>query len=101
MAPLFSSYGWTDGTSLVIKALYSVHGTEREKLGLAGYLAILAMLTLLTVSVFYAVQVWSSMEVAMSAWGWVFLGLGVTVSIGLGAGLMALVFYSSRHDYDR
>ena len=74
---------------------------KEKKLGLAGYLAILAMLTLLTVSVFYAVQVWSAMDVAMSAWGWVFLGLGVVVSIGLGAGLMALVFYSSRHDYDR
>ena len=30
-----------------------------------------------------------------------FLGLGVVISIGLGAGLMALVFYSSRHNYDR
>ena len=27
--------------------------------------------------------------------------LGVLVTLGLGAGLMALVFYSSRHDYDR
>jgi hypothetical protein len=74
---------------------------KEKKLGLGGYLVILAMLGLLTVSVFYAVQVWSSMEVAMSAWGWVFLGLGVVISIGLGAGLMALVFYSSRHNYDR
>lgn len=74
---------------------------KEKKLGLGGYLVILAMLGLLTVSVFYAVQVWSSMDVAMSAWGWVFLGLGVVISIGLGAGLMALVFYSSRHNYDR
>jgi hypothetical protein len=39
--------------------------------------------------------------VYMSGWGWTFLVLGVVVTIGLGAGLMALVFYSSRHDMDR
>jgi hypothetical protein len=37
----------------------------------------------------------------MSGWGWTFLVLGVVVTIGLGGGLMALVFYSSRHDMDR
>ena len=39
--------------------------------------------------------------VHMSGWGWLFLGLGIVVTIGLGAGLMALVFYSSRHDMDQ
>jgi len=33
--------------------------------------------------------------------GWFFLVLGIVFTIALGAGLMALVFYSSRHDYDR
>ena len=37
--------------------------------------------------------------VHMSGLGWIFLVLGVVVTIALGAGLMALVFYSSRHDY--
>jgi hypothetical protein len=37
----------------------------------------------------------------MSVWGWTFMVLGVVVTTGLGAGLMALVFYSSRHDMDR
>ena len=41
------------------------------------------------------------MDVGMSGWGWGFLIAGVVVSVGLGGGLMALVFYSSRHDYDR
>jgi hypothetical protein len=27
--------------------------------------------------------------------------LGVVVTLGVGGGLMWLVFYSSRHDYDR
>jgi hypothetical protein len=39
--------------------------------------------------------------VHMSAWGWTFLILGVVVTVVLGAGLMALVFYSSRHDMDQ
>jgi hypothetical protein len=39
--------------------------------------------------------------VHMSGWGWLFLVLGVVVTTALGAGLMALVFYSSRHDMDR
>jgi len=39
--------------------------------------------------------------VHMSVLGWVFLCAGVIVTFLLGAGLMALVFYSSRHDMDR
>jgi hypothetical protein len=37
----------------------------------------------------------------MSPAGWLFLILGALITLGLGAGLMALVFYSSRHDYDQ
>ena len=38
----------------------------------------------------------------LSAAGWfALLVLGVVVTIALGAGLMALVFYSARHDMDR
>ena len=33
-------------------------------------------------------------------WGWVAIAGGVIASIGLGTGLMALMFYSSRHGYD-
>ena len=72
-----------------------------NKLGTGGWFLIAAMLAMLGAAVIYAVQVWTSMDTAMSGWGWAFLVLGVLVSIGLGAGLMALVFYSSRHDYDR
>jgi hypothetical protein len=68
----------------------------------AGWIAILVLLGLLGVSLWYAIRVWTSMAgVHMSGWGWLFLVLGVIVTIGLGAGLMGLVFYSSRHDYDR
>lgn len=67
----------------------------------AGWVAILVLAGLFGVSLWYAVKVWSAMAgVHMSGWGWSFLVLGVVVTVGLGAGLMALVFYSSRHDYD-
>jgi hypothetical protein len=72
-----------------------------RKLGAGGWFLIIAMLVMLAAAVIYAVQVWTAMDATMSGWGWVFLSLGIVVSIGLGAGLMALVFYSSRHDYDR
>ena len=77
---------------------------NKEKAGLspAGWVAILVLAGLFGVSLWYAVKVWSAMAgVHMSGWGWSFLVLGVVVTVGLGAGLMALVFYSSRHDYDR
>ena len=68
----------------------------------AGWVAILVLVGLLGVSLWYAIRVWTSMAgVHMSGWGWLFLVLGVVVTVGLGAGLMGLVFYSSRHDYDR
>jgi len=75
---------------------------ENSKLSAAGWIAILVLLGLFGVSLWYAIRVWTSMAgVHMSGWGWLFLVLGVVVTIGLGAGLMGLVFYSSRHDYDR
>lgn len=33
-------------------------------------------------------------------WGWFAIAGGVLFSLGLGVGLMALMFYSSRHGYD-
>ena len=72
-----------------------------EKLGPGGWFLIGAMVVMLVAAVIYAVQVWTSMDATMSAWGWTFLILGILISFGLGAGLMALVFYSNRHNYDR
>ncbi len=33
-------------------------------------------------------------------WGWVASAGGILFSLGIGVGLMALMFYSSRHGYD-
>ena len=79
-----------------------MENNPHHKLSPAGWLSLVILAGLFGVSLWYAIKVWTAMEgVHMSAWGWTFLGLGVVVTIGLGAGLMALVFYSSRHDMDR
>jgi len=72
------------------------------RLSAAGWVALAVLAAFFFVSLWYAVKVWTSMAgVHMSGWGWLFLVLGIVVTIALGAGLMALVFYSSRHDMDR
>jgi hypothetical protein len=68
----------------------------------AGWLAIVVLLGFLLWSLWYAVRSWSALSgVDISVTGWVFIVFGVLVTLGLGGGLMALVFYSSRKDYDR
>jgi TRAP-type C4-dicarboxylate transport system permease small subunit len=71
-------------------------------LSVAGWIALAVLLGFFLVSLWYAARVWTSLSgVQMSGFGWTFLVLGVVVTIALGAGLMALVFYSARHDMDR
>jgi hypothetical protein len=79
----------------------SENGPERRLSG-AGWIAILVMLGLLAWAAWDAMGAWNAMRgVHMSVLGWVFLCAGVIVTFLLGGGLMALVFYSSRHDLDR
>ena len=76
--------------------------SSKPPLSAAGWITLAVLLGFFLVSLWYAVKVWTSMAgVHMSGWGWLFLVLGVVVTIALGAGLMALVFYSARHDMDR
>jgi len=78
------------------------NGSGNSRIGIAGWLAVVVLAGFLGVAVWYAVHAWSALTgVAMSGAGWLFLVLGVVVTLGLGAGLMWLVFYSSRHHYDR
>lgn len=74
----------------------------KNRLSTAGWIALAVLAGFFGLSLWYAVKVWTAMSgVHMSGFGWAFLVLGVVVTIAVGAGLMALVFYSSRHDYDR
>ena len=83
----------------------TMNGPEKERdsrLSPAGWIALAVLVGFFFVALWSAVKVWSSMAgVHMSGWGWTFLILGIVVTLALGAGLMALVFYSSRHDMDR
>ena len=74
---------------------------DGKKIGLGGWAILAALVAMLVAAIVYALDIWESTDAAMSGWGWGFLVAGVVVSVALGAGLMALVFYSARHDYDR
>ncbi|MGH9447542.1 MAG: hypothetical protein ACRD3O_17700, partial [Terriglobia bacterium] len=66
-----------------------------------GAFAIAIMVGLLAWAAWDAVSAWNGIgDVEISPLGWVFLGLSVVVTFLVGAGLMALIFCSSRHDMD-
>jgi hypothetical protein len=75
---------------------------RKNRLTAAGWITIVVLLALLAASIWYAAGIWSSLGgTHISGFGWFFMAMGVVVTIAVGAGLMALVFYSSRHDMDR
>ncbi len=67
-----------------------------------GRIAVIAvLLALLGASLWYAYGLWTSLEAADMPPGlYVAMAGGVLFSLVVGIGLMALVFYSSRHGYD-
>jgi len=71
------------------------------RLGPAGWFAIVVLFAFLAAAGWYAIHAWSALPgVGLSPMGWVFLVLGVLTTVLVGAGLMALVFYSSRKGKD-
>jgi len=72
-----------------------------KKLGPAGWIAIAVLAGFLAWAVWYAVHAWNALAgVGISTAGWVMMGFGIVFTIAVGAGLMALVFYSSRKGKD-
>jgi hypothetical protein len=64
-------------------------------------LLLTALLGLLAASLYYAIGMWSAFDAPdMPAGLYVAMILGVLFSVVIGAGLMGLLFYSSRHGYD-
>ena len=62
---------------------------------------ILPLLAILGASVWWAISLWSSVEGPPMPWaGYAAMWLGIAFSLAIGCGLMALMFYSSRHGYD-
>lgn len=62
------------------------------------------LFALLAASVWFAGSSWVHLGGGdfppIPLWGWVAIAAGVLFSLGIGVGLMALMFYSSRHGYD-
>ena len=60
-----------------------------------------ALIAILAAALWYAASAWISISgPPMPAVGYVAMTLGIVISIVVGCGLMALLFYSSRHGYD-
>ena len=65
------------------------------------YSVIIPLVAMLAAAVWFAVYSWSAIEgPPMPVEGQVAMWLGIVFSLVVGCGLMALVFYSSRHGYD-
>ena len=61
------------------------------------------LFALLAVSLWFAATAWShfdSSEIEIPFYGYMAIAGGVAMSLLVGGGLMALIFYSSRHGYD-
>jgi hypothetical protein len=64
-------------------------------------LVIVSLLTLLGITVGWSIWAWrQTAGVEMSIHGYVAMVLGIFFTLLVGCGLMALMFYSSRHGYD-
>jgi hypothetical protein len=62
---------------------------------------ILALVGILAAAGWFAADAWVAVSgPPMPADGYIAMGLGVVFSLVIGCGLMALLFYSSRHGYD-
>jgi len=75
---------------------------RRFQLSAAGWFALCVLVGFLAIGIWYGVAGWRALgNVEISAFGWIALVAGSLITVAVGAGLMALVFYSSRHDMDR
>jgi len=79
----------------------SVRGPKRPPLGVAGWLAVIALGSILGASIWYAFYGWNLTDGQVSTQGMIALILGVVFSMLLGGGLMALVFWSHKKGYDQ
>ena len=65
------------------------------------FLILIPLVALLAASAWFMIYAWGAIDgPPVPIEGKVAMGLGVFFSIVVGCGLMALVFYSSRHGYD-
>lgn len=79
--------------------VYRIMPTRKPDLG--TIVLLLALLVILAAALWYAASTWLALSgPPMPAVGYVAMTLGIVFSLVIGCGLMALIFYSSRHGYD-
>jgi hypothetical protein len=67
---------------------------------MAKFLVIAALVAMLALTLWAAYGQWVVQPVDVPGWGWAAILAGGGLSVLVGAGLMALMFYSSRMGYD-
>ena len=66
-----------------------------------AWIVVAILLALLGLAAWAGYRMWTMLTgVEMTGHGWLAMALGILFSLLVGGGLMALVFYSSRHGYD-
>jgi hypothetical protein len=68
--------------------------------GMSKLIVAVPLLALLVAALWFAVSAWQRLGGDIPFYGYVAIAGGVLFSLAVGGGLMALVFYSSRHGYD-
>jgi hypothetical protein len=89
------------GASTGIGALQADRPAKRGHDFIPVAILVIALSALLALSVWFAVYAWTHLGGdPIPTYGYVAIAGGVVISLAVGGGLMALVFYSSRHGYD-
>jgi hypothetical protein len=74
---------------------------NNQKIGAGQWFLVAFLAIFLIVTGIWAIQAWKlGSGVDMDKHGWIALALGTFFSLLIGCGLMALMFFSSRHGYD-
>jgi hypothetical protein len=75
-----------------------------RKWGWGTFLVVVVLLGLLGLAIYVGIAGWNmgsdSAGDSMSTTGYIAMGFGIAVTMALGVGLMALMYYSSKHDRD-
>ena len=73
-----------------------------QKSGLGTIITLAVLIGLLLLAIVFMIVGWDVPEggTPMSTMGWIAMIVGIAVTLALGGGLMALMFYSSRHCRD-
>lgn len=87
-------------------ATFATHDSGREfayTFRMRSLYVLVPLLALLGAALWFAAYSWvhlGAISPDIPLWGWLAVAGGVLFSLALGGGLMALMFYSSRHGYD-